>query len=207
MISVAIVDDQRDVRDGLRKLLDSTDGFSCTGAYADGKSAIEGIRAAPPKVVLMDVDLPDTSGIECVRTLKQEMPELDVIMLTAYTDDESIFQALKAGAYGYLTKNIFPSRLLSAIQEICSGGAPMSSFVARRVVSSFSHFNEPESSLSNREKDVLDLLCEGYSYKSIADKLFVSTNTVRFHLKNIYKKLQVNSRHEAVMKANRLGAA
>lgn len=207
MISVAIVDDQRDIRDGLRKLLETTDGFSCTGAYADARSAIKGIRAVPPDVVLMDVDLPDISGIECVRTLKRKMPELDVIMLTAYTEDEYIFQALKAGAYGYLTKNVFPSKLLSAIREICTGGAPMSSCVARRVVSSFSHFRQPESSLSQREQDVLDLLCEGYSYKAIAERLFVSTNTVRFHLKNIYKKLQVNSRHEAVMKATRLGAA
>ena len=207
MISVAIVDDQRDIRDGLRKLLDMNNGFHCAGCYADADSAIKGIRAAPPKVVLMDVDLPDMSGIECVRILKQEMPDLDVIMLTAYTDDEYIFQALKAGAYGYLTKNVFPSRLLNAIREICTGGAPMSSVVARRVVSSFSTFNEPESSLSKREKDVLDLLCEGFSYKTIAEKLFVSTNTVRFHLKNIYKKLQVNSRHEAVLKVSRLGAA
>lgn len=207
MISVAIVDDQRDIRDGLRKLLDSTDGFTCAGAYADASSAILGIRAAPPNVVLMDVDLPDMSGIECVRTLKRKLPDLDVIMLTAYTDDDSIFQALKAGAYGYLTKNVFPSRLLSAIREICTGGAPMSSCVARRVVSSFSHFTEQESSLSEREQEVLDLLCEGYSYKCIAERLFVSTNTVRFHLKNIYKKLQVNSRHEAVMKATRMGVA
>lgn len=207
MISVAIVDDERDIRDGLRKLLDTSDGFICAGAYADAQSAIKGIRTAPPQVVLMDVDLPDMSGIECVRKLKQEMPELDIIMLTVYTEDEYIFQSLKAGAYGYLTKSVFPSRLLSAIREVYKGGAPMSSSVARRVVSSFSDFSESETSLSDREKDVLHLLCEGHSYKVIAERLFVSTNTVRFHLKNIYRKLQVNSRHEAVLKATRPGAA
>lgn len=204
MISVAIVDDQRDIRDGLRKLLDTTDGFTCAGAYADARSAIAGIRAAPPQVVLMDVDLPDLSGIACVRKLKRTAPELDIIILSANTEDEFIFPALKAGACGYLAKSVFPSRLLSAIREVTNGGAPMSSRVARRVVSSFSRFGEAEEALSERENEVLDLLCEGHSYKAIAERLFVSTNTIRFHLKNIYRKMQVNSRHEAVMKAARV---
>lgn len=207
MISVVIVDDKRDIREGLQNLLNMSEGFRCTRTYGDAESAIKGIAKFPPDVVLMDIELPEMSGIECVRILKQKNPDLDIIMLTAYTDDEYIFQALKAGAYGYLTKNIFPSKLLSAIREVRRGGSPMSSHVARRVVNSFNQIKSPMPSLSKREKEVLRLLCEGQSYRVIAKKLFVSTNTVRFHLKNIYKKLQVNSRHEAVVKATQLGAA
>lgn len=207
MISVVIVDDKRDIREGLQNLLNMSEGFRCTRTYGDAESAIKGIRMHPPDVVLMDIELPDMSGIECVRILKQKIPDLDIIMLTAYTDDDYIFQALKAGAYGYLTKNIFPSKLLNAIKDVRRGGSPMSSHVARRVVNSFNSIKSPMPALSKREKEVLRLLCEGQSYRDIARKLFVSTNTVRFHLKNIYKKLQVNSRHEAVVKATRLGAA
>lgn len=207
MISVVIVDDKRDIREGLQNLLNMSEGFRCTRTYGDAESAIKGITTFPPDVVLMDIELPEMSGIECVRILKQKIPDIDIIMLTAFTDDEYIFQALKAGAYGYLTKNIFPSKLLSAIREVRRGGSPMSSHVARRVVNSFNNIKSPMPSLSKREKEVLRLLCEGQSYRDIAKKLFVSTNTVRFHLKNIYKKLQVNSRHEAVVKATRLGAA
>ena len=207
MISVAIVDDQRDIREGLRNLLNMSEGIRCICTFGDAESAIKGIRKAQPDVVLMDIDLPEMSGIECVKILKKENPYLDIIMLTAYTDDEYIFRALKAGAYGYLTKNIFPSKLLSAIREVKRGGSPMSSYVARRVVTSFNNFQNPVPTLSKREKEVLHLLCEGQSYRDIARKLYVSTNTVRFHLKNIYKKLQVNSRHEAVVKATRVGMA
>lgn len=207
MISVTIVDDKRDIREGLSNLLNMAEGFRCLSTYADAESAIKGIKAVHPDVVLMDIDLPEMSGIDCVKILKRDLPNLDVIMLTAYTDDEYIFQALKAGAYGYLTKNIFPSKLLNAIREVRRGGSPMSTYVARRVVSSFSSFANPLTSLSDREREVLNLLCNGDSYRDIAKKLFVSTNTVRFHLKNIYKKLQVNSRHEAVVKASRIGVA
>lgn len=207
MISVVIVDDKRDIREGLQNLLNMSEGFRCTRTYGDAESAIKGITMFTPDVVLMDIELPEMSGIECVRILKQKIPDLDIIMLTAYTDDKYIFEALQAGAYGYLTKNIFPSKLLSAIREVRRGGSPMSSLVARRVVNSFNKIKSPMPDLSGREKEVLRLLCEGQSYRDIAKKLFVSTNTVRFHLKNIYKKLQVNSRHEAVVKATQLGAA
>ena len=207
MISVAIVDDKRDIREGIQNLLNMSEGFRCLNAYSDGETAVEGIHANQPDVVLMDIGLPEMSGIDCVRILKKEHPNLDIIMLTAYTEDEYIFQALKAGAYGFLTKNIFPSKLLNAIREVKKGGSPMSSYVARRVVSSFNNFDNPMPSLSKREKEVLNLLCEGQSYREIARQLYVSPNTVRFHLKNIYKKLHVNSRHEAVIKANRVGIA
>jgi DNA-binding NarL/FixJ family response regulator len=203
MISVAIVDDKRDIREGLQKLLNMAEGFRCVYTYDDAESAIQSIPRVRPDVVLMDVELPRMSGIECVKVLRQKIPDLDIIMLSSYSDDEHIFQALKAGAYGYLTKNIFPSKLLNAIREVRSGGSPMSSSVARRVVASFCNSRRSMPALSDREQEVLDLLCEGRSYQDIAQKLYVSANTIRFHLKNIYKKLQVNSRHEAVARVNR----
>jgi len=203
MISVAIVDDKRDIRDGLKIILDMADGFRCINAYSDAESALKGMKSVKPDVVLMDVELPDMSGIDCTKKLKEQHPDIDVIMLTVHTDDESIFQSLQAGAYGYLTKNIFPSKLLTAIREVKEGGSPMSSNIARRVVSSFKKFENLETNLTKREIEVLRLLCQGKSYKVIADSLYVSPNTIRFHLKNIYKKLQVNSKYEAVIKASK----
>ena len=205
MISVAIVDDKRDVREGLKIILDMEEGFRCVGVFRDAESAIDEMKKFNPDVVLMDIGLPKMSGIECVRVLKEQNPALDIIMLTVFADDESVFQSLQAGAYGYLTKNTFPSKLLSAIKEVNNGGSPMSSGIARRVVTSFNNFRSTEAPLTRREKDVLQLLCEGKSYRVIANQLFVSTNTVRFHLKNIYKKLHVNSKCEAVIKASREG--
>jgi DNA-binding NarL/FixJ family response regulator len=205
MISVAIVDDQRDIREGLQNILNLAEDIQCAGAYADAESAIEGILATPPDVVLMDIELPEMSGIDCVKILKRKLPALNVIMLTSYTEDKYVFQSLRAGAYGYLTKNIFPSKLVGAIREVCHGGAPMESHIARRVVASFNHVRSAIPDLSQRERDVLHLLCEGKSYKAMAKRLYVSPNTIRFHLKNIYKKLDVNSRHEAVIKASRVG--
>lgn len=207
MISVAIVDDKRDIREGLQNLLNTSEGFKCLRTYSDAETAIQGIRNLRPDVVLMDIDLPRMSGIECVKVLKKEAPDVNIIMLTGCLDDKYIFQALRAGAYGYLTKNVFPSKLLKAIKEVRQGGAPMTSKVARKVVSSFCVDMYDQAQLSQREQEVLDQLCEGGSYKDIAKNLYVSTNTVRFHLKNIYKKLNVSSRHEAVMKATRLGRA
>ena len=207
MISVAIVDEKRDIREGLRKILDKADGFKCLTTYKDAKSAIRGIQKNPPDVVLIDIELSEMSGIDCVKILKRKLPQLDIIVLTSQTRDEYVFQSLQAGAYGYLIKHIFPSHLLRAIREVHNGGAPMSSSIARRVVSSFNKYQHPFPSLSEREHEVLHLLCEGCNYRQIAARLFVSPNTVRFHLKNIYKKLQVNSRHEAVMLATRAGIA
>lgn len=205
MISVVIVDSQRTVREGLKNVLDSTEGFYCMDVFEDGESAIAGILDRAPDVVLMAIELPKMSGIETTRLLKKELPDLDIIILSLSTDDEHIFQSLRAGAIGYLSKNIFPSKLLRAIKEVQKGGSPMSSVVARRVVSSFNITNKESMNLSNREKEVLDLLCEGDNYKAIAQKLFVSPNTVRFHIKNIYKKMEVSSKYEAVMKATKEG--
>ncbi len=205
MITVSIVDGQRDVREGLKMIIDMADGFQCVSTYFDGESAIKGIHSQQPDVVLMDVQLPKMSGIDCVKKIKRKIPHLNIIMLTGHTDDENIFQALRAGAHGYLCKTIFPSKLLSAIHEVKNGGSPMTPHIARRVVNSFTNFKTTLSDLSSREKEVLDLLCEGKNYREMAAELFISSNTVRFHLKNIYKKLQVHSKFEAVIKATAQG--
>lgn len=205
MITVTITDDKRDIRDGVQIMLKQAEDIKCIGVFEDGESSIEGNLALKPDVVLMDIGLPDISGIECVRALKQKMPKLDIIMLTVKSDDESVFKSLKAGACGYLTKNVFPTRLLNAIREAREGGAPMSSSIARLVVNSFNSFKNPEYDLTEREQEVLRLLCQGKSYKVIAETLFISTNTVNYHLKNIYSKLHVNSKAEAMIKASEEG--
>jgi DNA-binding NarL/FixJ family response regulator len=200
MIKVAIVEDKRDIREGWQLILEAADGFECVATYVNGESAVEGLPIVQPDVVLMDIGLPKMSGIDCVKILKDIAPEIDIIMLTIQADETSIFESLRAGAVGYLVKNIFPSKLLNSIKEVKNGGSPMSSVIARKVVSSFNSFRKPAANLTKREQEVLDLLCKGKSYKVIADELFISPDTVRYHLKNIYKKLQVNSKYEAVIK-------
>jgi DNA-binding NarL/FixJ family response regulator len=202
MITVTITDDKRDIRDGVQIMLEKADDIECIGAFEDGESSIVGNLRLRPDVVLMDIGLPDMSGINCVKELKKELPKLDIIMLTVKSDDESIFKSLKAGASGYLTKNVSFFKLASAIREAREGGAPMSSVIARRVVSSFNSFKNPTYNLTEREQEVLSLLCLGKSYKDIAETIFVSTNTVNYHLKNIYSKLHVNSKAEAIVKAS-----
>ncbi len=201
-IKVTITDDKRDIRDGVEIMLNQAEDITCIGSFEDGKSSIEGNAALRPDIALMDIGLPDLSGIECVRTLKQMVPDMDFIMLTVKTDDESVFKSLKAGACGYLTKNLFQSRLLNAIREAKAGGAPMSSSIARLVVNSFNSITNPDYDLTEREREVLTLLCQGKSYKVIAETLFISSNTVNYHLKNIYAKLHVNSKAEAMVKAS-----
>ncbi len=203
MISVAIVDDEKYVREGLQLLVDKAEGIQCIGTFGDGDSAITGLTSLCPNVVLLDIGLPDMSGIECARTLKSRLPYLDIIMLSCKEDDESVFHSLEAGACGYLTKSVFPTRLIDAIREVANGGAPMSSHIARRVIATFRATPNANSELTKRESEVLNLLCEGKSYKEIADTMFISPHTVNYHLKNIYKKLEVNSMHEAVIKASK----
>jgi DNA-binding NarL/FixJ family response regulator len=202
MISVAIVDEQRDVREGIQNLLNTAEGFSCVAVFSNGETALKKIRRVHPDVVIMDIALSVMSGIECVKAIKGIMPNLEVVILTHLTDDNHIFQALSAGASGYLSKTIFPSKLLSAITEVVNGGAPLNMAVARRIVKSFNKNQQELTLLSKRETEVLDLLCQAHNYKSIASALFISPNTVRFHLKNIYRKLRVNSRHEAMLKVS-----
>lgn len=203
-IYVAIVDDDAKVRDGISWLIDSSEGFKCVGAYNGCAAALAAIDDDLPDVVLMDIGMPEQSGIECVEHLKAAYPDLKILMLTNYSDDERIFDSLRAGAVGYLLKNSSIDRLCEAIKEAFEGGAPMSSEVAKKVLAYF-HAQKKEPSysttLSEREQEVLKALTEGLSDKAIAARLFISIPTVRFHLKNIYAKLHVNSRAEAVVKA------
>jgi DNA-binding NarL/FixJ family response regulator len=208
-ISVAIIEDRRDIRDGLATLIDFTDGYNCTGKFGSMEEAIARIRHNVPDVVLSDIGLPGMDGIEGVRILKEEHPELIILMLSVYEDNERIFDALCAGAVGYLLKKTPPTKLLEGIREAMNGGAPMSPEVARRVIALFRDVRPPDRvdyDLSPHELRLLKLLVEGHSYKTAAAELRVSVNTISFHLKNIYEKLQVHSKSEAVAKAlqNRL---
>lgn len=199
MIEVVIVEDDDEIRESLGILINGTPGFACTNTFRDCETAIEHIENALPDVVLMDIGLPGMSGIEGIRILKEKVPEVDILMLTVHGDNKMVFEALCAGACGYLIKDTQPAKLLDAIEEAHAGGAPMSSKIARLVVDSFKVI--PNSCLTRREKEVLTHLCRGKSYKQIAETLFISEETVRRHIKNIYRKLEVNSKSEAVAKA------
>ena len=205
-LRVAIIEDQRDIRESLTFLVDGTPGYSCTGRYRTMEEALAGIAAAMPDVVLSDIGLPGMSGIEGVRILKQRHPNLLILMLTVYDDDDRIFDAMCAGASGYLLKKTPPARLLDSLKEAFEGGAPMSPEVARRVVSLFREIRPPERAdyqLTPHETRLLKLFVEGHNYKTAATELGVSINTVNFHVRSIYDKLQVHSRSEAVVKALR----
>jgi DNA-binding NarL/FixJ family response regulator len=208
-IQVALVEDDPGVRANLAAMLNSTPGFQCQAAYPDGFSALKHIPASRPDVVLMDINLPGMLGTECVRQLKNVAPGVPVLMLTVYDDSEQIFKSLMAGASGYLLKRTPKDKLLEAIREINSGGAPMSRQIARRVVQFFQEIEQmpagaqktPElQTLTDREEQVLALLAKGHAYKEIADLLAISFETVRTHIRSIYEKLHVHSRTEAVLK-------
>jgi DNA-binding NarL/FixJ family response regulator len=199
---VAVVEDDALIRSSLQRIIDAAPGHRCVCVCATAEEALREIPRHMPHVVLMDIHLPTLSGIACTARLKQAWPALQVLMLTVYEDTERIFQALKAGASGYLLKRGDPDEILRAIREVKEGGAPMTSQIARKVVQSF---REPAPAprtegLSDREREVLDFLAKGYTTKEIADKLSVSVNTVRTHLQHIYAKLHVRSRTEAVVK-------
>ncbi len=200
-ISVALVEDDDEIRESLALLIDGTDGFACSEQYRDCESAIRAVAHSKPAVMLMDIQLPGMSGIEGVEKIKEKSPRTDIIMLTIHKDDELVFRSLCAGAAGYLVKNTKPERILEAIREVVEGGAPMSTSIARMIVNSFRR--TPSPLLTSRETEVLTHLCKGKSYKAIAEGLFVSEQTVHFHIKNIYQKLQVHSKSEAVAKALR----
>ncbi|PYK98991.1 MAG: DNA-binding response regulator [Verrucomicrobia bacterium] len=202
-VKVSLVEDNDRVRESLASLIDGARGFRCVGAHRSAEAALKLVPEEEPDVVLMDIHLPRLSGIDCVRKLKAIEPDLLVIMLTAYADDDLIFQALKAGANGYLVKQTPPSEILAAIQEVHEGGAPMSSNIARKVIQSFYQAQPGEAStetLSPREREILDLLARGYMNKEIADALSIAFQTVHTHVRNIYSKLHVRSRTEAVAK-------
>jgi len=205
-ITVAVIEDQREVREGLAILINGTRGFRCTGNYRTMEDALQLIPSEVPNVVLTDLGLPGMSGTEGIRRLKDRYPDLPILALTVYDDDEEIFDALCAGASGYLLKETQPAQLLECIRDVSSGGAPMSPEVARRVVRLFREFRPPDRAsyrLTPAETQVLKLLVEGHNYKTAAAELGISTHTVSFHLGNIYQKLQVHSKSEAVAKALR----
>jgi len=204
MINVAIVEDNDEIRDGLAMLIGGSEGYRCMATYSNAEDALSDLVRKKPDVVLMDINLPRMSGIECTRKLKQLRSDLSIVMLTMYDDDEKIFESLKAGARGYILKKTPPAKLLEAILEVHSGGSPMSSRIARRVVQTFQALGTSTAereNLSKRENEILGYLAKGYRYKAIAETLSISTETVRTHLRNIYEKLQVHSRSEAVFKA------
>jgi len=208
-LTVAIVEDERDIRECLTFLIDGTDGYACTGSYRTMEEALDRIGHPLPSVVLSDIGLPGMDGIEGIRILKERHPELLILMLTVYDDDERIFDAMCAGASGYLLKKTPPAKLLESLKEAVAGGAPMSPEVARRVITLFREIRPPDRAdyqLTPHETRLLKLFVEGHIYKTAAVELGVSVNTVNFHVRNIYEKLQVHTRSEAVAKAlvNRL---
>ena len=204
IIRTAIVEDMRDIREGLSTLINFTDGFTCTGSYRSMEEAIPRIRYEVPDVLLSDIGLPGMSGIEGIRILKELYPQMTVLMLTIYDDDDRIFDAICAGASGYLLKRTPPAKLLENISEAVSGGAPMSPEVAMRVIKLFREVRPPEKvdyDLTPHETRLLKLLVEGHNYTTAAEELKVSYNTIKFHMRHIYEKLQVHSKSEAVAKA------
>lgn len=206
-ITVCIVDDNSDLRNALEEIVSMSEGYTCVGTIGTAEEAIRQIPLLKPDVVLMDINLGSTeNGIDCVKALKQQVPATNFMMCTVYEEDEKIFEALSAGASGYILKKTAPSRLLEAIRELYQGGAPMSSQIARKVVAAFQNKragvagNEELDELSNREKEILEQLSKGLMYKEIAAELFISPETVRKHVYHIYEKLHVTNRIEAVNK-------
>ena len=206
MISVAIIEDQPDIRDGLAILIGGTPGYRVAATFGSMEEALPNIGKRLPDVALVDIGLPGMSGVEGARRLTEQHPKLLILMLTVYGDDERIFEAMCAGACGYLLKKTPPARLLESIRDVVNGGAPMSPEVARKVVQLFQRFRPGESAdhhLSSTEMRILRLLAEGHHYKTAAAEMEISINTVSYHMRSIYGKLQVHSKSEAVAKALR----
>jgi len=206
IIKVAIIEDRREIREGLTMLINGTEGFHCSGSYRSMEDALARISSDLPEIVLCDIGLPGMSGIEGMRLLKERHPELILLMLTVYDDDERIFDALCAGASGYLLKKTPPARLLESLTDAVKGGSPMSPEVARRVITLFRDIRPPERAdyeLTPHELRLLKLLVEGHNYKTAAAEVGVTLTTVSFHMRNIYEKLQVHSKSEAVAKTLR----
>ena len=205
-INVAIIEDHREFRDYLTALISGTEGFECIGSFRSVEDALPKVNAHVPDVILLDIGLPGMNGIEGIRLLKERHPEVLFLTLTVHDDDERIFDALCAGASGYLLKKTQPAQLVESVKEAANGGAPMSPEVARRVVKLFRDIRPPERAdynLTPHEVRILKLLVEGHNYRTAAAKLGVAPTTINFHLQNIYQKLQVHSKTEAVAKALR----
>lgn len=207
-IRIAIIEDERDLREGLRSLINFTPEFSCVESFASMEAALQRIERESIDLVLTDIGLPRLSGIEGTQILREKYPDLPIVILTVHNENEKIFQALCAGANGYLLKNTPPAQIIDALTEVIKGGAPMSPDVARRVVALFRKFAPPavaDYKLTESEKQILKLLVDGHHYKTAARELGISIHTVSFHLRNIYAKLHVHSKTEAVAKALREG--
>ena len=205
-LRVAIVEDDPRWRSNLELLLRETEGFECVGSYPSGEAAVADVPRRRPQVVLMDINLPKMSGVECTRQLRALLPELQIVMLTVYDDSDRIFQALQMGANGYLLKRASADEILQAIQDVQRGGAPMSAYIARKVVQSFQQqaaLTRPDEVLSKRESEVLGYVSRGYSDKEVAEALGLTPATVRSYLKTIYGKLHVHSRTQAIAKASK----
>jgi DNA-binding NarL/FixJ family response regulator len=197
---VTIVEDDQEIRNSFTLIVNSSQKFMVVSAYGTAEEAISSINRDKPEIVLMDIELPGVNGIQGTKTIKEKSPHTDIIMVSVYEDSELVFEALKAGASGYITKSANYMELLTALDEIVKGGAPMSSRIARMVIDNF-HVN-PNSPLTKRETEILQLISEGKTYTQISEELFISKETAKTHIKNIYSKLQVNSKSEAIAKAN-----
>ncbi len=202
-VNVSIVEDIDEIRNALRVLINGSPGFECVHVFADAEEALKNMSSKEIDVVLMDINLPGMDGIECMKTLKPEMPKAQFMMCTVYDDDDHIFNALKSGASGYILKRTSPAQILEAIHDLHEGGSPMSSEIARRVVDSMQKSKKRSDAtelLTARENEILDYLAKGYLYKEIATELFISKGTVKKHIHNIYDKLHVQNRTEALNK-------
>jgi DNA-binding NarL/FixJ family response regulator len=197
---VMIVEDDQEIRNSFTLIVNSSQKFMVVNAYGSAEEAIANLNRDKPEIVLMDIELPGVNGIHGTKVIKDKSPHTDIIMVSVYEDSELVFEALKAGASGYITKSANYMELLSALEEIVKGGAPMSSRIARMVIDNF-HVN-PNSPLTKRETEILQLISEGKTYTQISEELFISKETAKTHIKNIYSKLQVNSKSEAIAKAN-----
>ncbi len=206
---VIIVEDNQTIREGLALLLESSPGLECPASYESCEDMLDEIESVVPDLILMDIGLPGMDGIAGIRKVRGIQPEALVLMLTVYEDNEKIFDALCAGACGYLVKNTKPARLIEAIAEALAGGSPMSAHIARKVVGFFNSSGKLEAvddvKITEREREILTELSRGSSYSQVGDALFISVDTVRYHIRNIYRKMQVHSQSEAVAKALRRG--
>lgn len=206
MINISIIEDDKNYRESLELLINNSEGFALLSSYATAEKALEGINANPPHIAIVDIKLPGKNGIELIADLKKSAPDVQCMVCSFFDDDEYVFKALKNGACGYILKDAMPLEILASLKDLYEGGAPMSPFIARKVIKTFQQKEEEKhrlAELSERENEILELISTGLTVKEVSSKLFLSTHTVTKHLKNIYTKLHVNNRIEAINKFNK----